>query len=99
MTEADRVVWSAVFARTNYGHELPSAQDMRRYRTAARHGTQLPAMVNMVCADLMESDDHYEMFLDEAKSWQTGFYTQELDYIFSTWPNKRAVWEASEVAA
>jgi len=99
MLEADRVVWAAMFARTNYGHSLPSASEVARYRTAAKHGTNLPAMVNLVCADLCESDGHYDMFLDEAQSWSSCFASKELDYIFQIWPNKRTVWEASEVPA
>lgn len=97
MTEADRNVWAACFARTNYGHSLPTADDMRRLRAAAKSGSALSALVNMTCADLMETDEHYEMFRDEAQSWWMDFEGKELEYIFDTWKGKREVWEASNV--
>lgn len=99
MSDPDCIVWSALFARTNYGHEMPVSTEVRAYRTAAKHGTSLKAMVNMVCADLLETDEDYDMFVEEAESWSEKLRVKELDYIFNTWPHKRAVWEASEVPA
>lgn len=99
MSDADRIVWSAIFARTNMGQLMPDAYMISRYRIAAKHGTDLGAMVNMVCGDYMESDEHYDMFLDEAKSWEAYLHDKDLEHMFQTWPNKRAVWEASEGAA
>lgn len=99
MTKAELTVWSAVFARTNYGQPTPTVDDMRRYRTAAAHGTNLPAMINMVCADYIETDEHADMFADEAESWRMEFETKELEFIFETWRGKRDLWEASEVVA
>lgn len=99
MSDQDRIVWAALFARTNYGQNMPAIHEIRAYRTAARHGTSLRAMVNMVCADLCESGEDYDMFLEEAQSWHTRLFGKELDYIFSTWPAKKVVWDASEIAA
>ncbi len=92
MSSADLIVWSAVFARTNMGQSMPSANDIRRYRTAAAHRTSLPAMVNMVCADYIETDEHYEMFLDEAKSWMDELRLKNVDYILQTWSDKQVPW-------
>lgn len=99
MSEPDRIVWAAIFARTNYGQSMPHHHVVMLYRNAAKHGTSLGAMVNFVCADFMENEEHYEMFYDEAKSWYARFKDKELEDIFKTWPEKRAVWEASEIAA
>lgn len=99
MSKEDCTVWAAVFGLTNHGMPMPSAYEMRMYRSNAKHGASLQAMVNHVCAQFMESDDHYEMFLDEARSWFKDLQDQELEYIFNTWPGKREVWEASEVPA
>lgn len=96
MSDADRIVWAAMFARTNMGQSMPDADMIRRYRTAAKHGTSLEAMVNMVCGDFTENDYHYTMFLAEARGWFNTFKKKPDDYIFVTWPHKRAVWEASE---
>lgn len=92
MNAHDLIVWSAVFARTNMGQTMPTAHEMGLYRVAASHGTSLPAMVNLVCADFCETDDHYDMFLDEAKSWEAEFANKELDDIFKIWPAKKEVW-------
>ena len=99
MTEADRTVWAALFARTNMGMPMPQAHEVRNYRSNARHGASLAAMVNHVCAEFMETDEHYEMFLDEARSWDATLRNEDLEYVFKTWPDKKAVWDASEVSA
>lgn len=98
MSKADVTVWAAVFARTNYGHSMPSTHEMRQYRTAAKHGTSLAAMVNLVCGDIVENDDHYTMFANEARGWETTLSDKELDYIWNNWPSKHKVWLESEVA-
>ena len=99
MTDEDRIVWAAMFARTNMGQEMPTADDIRRYRVAARHGTSLEAMVNMVCASYIENQRDFDMFVEEARDWHLVFQTQPDDYISSNWPKKQAVWEASDVSA
>lgn len=99
LSDADRIVWAAMFARTNMGQSMPDADMIRRYRTAAKHGTSLSAMVNMVCGDFIENDDHADMFLDEADMWKHQLRNDDLEDIFKKWPHKRAVWEASEVPA
>ena len=92
MNEHDLIVWSAVFARTNMGQVMPTAYEIGLYRVAASHGTSLEAMVNFVCADFCETDEHFDMFLDEAKSWRKELADKELEYIFTTWPKKKEVW-------
>ena len=99
MPNSDLIVWAAMFARTNYGHSMPDGDRIRRYRISAKHGASLSAMVNMVCGDYIETDDHYDMFVEEAESWRHRLSKDELEDIFKKWPNKRAAWEASEVAA
>ena len=99
LSDNDFIVWAAMFARTNMGHNFPSPADIRRFRTAAKHGTKLEAMVNLVCGDLIEDDAHYRMFLSEARGWLATFRKRPADYIFVNWPHKREPWEASEKAA
>jgi hypothetical protein len=87
-----------MFARTNMGQSMPTVRMVKQYRTAANHGTSLSAMVNLVCGDFMEDDDDYDMFLAEAQAWYRRFDGQEIEFIFNTWPLKRQVWLATEVA-
>jgi hypothetical protein len=95
MSEADLIVWSALFARTNYGQEMPSAHAISLYRIAAKERANLTNMVNMVCASFVETDDDFSMFFEEAASWYASLKDQELDYIWKHWPHKKAVWEES----
>lgn len=93
MNTADLIVWSAMFARTNMGQSMPTSDDIRRYRIAAKSGTSLPNMVNMVCAEFIETDEHMEMFLNEAKGWEQTLRFKSVEYVLTTWYEKRRVWE------
>lgn len=99
MPDPDLIVWAALFARTNMGQSMPDADMIRRYRTAAKHGTGLSAMVNMVCGDFIENDEHADMFFEEAQMWKQQLRKDDIEDIFRKWPHKREVWEASEVSA
>lgn len=93
LSMADLIVWAAMFARTNYGQPMPTAVEIRNYRTSAAHGASLEAMVNMVCADYIEQDDHYDMFLEEAKGWMETLENKSIDYVLKTWYEKARVWQ------
>ncbi len=93
MSNADLIVWSAMFARTNMGQSMPTAAEIRLYRVSAAHRTSLPAMVNMVCADFIENDEQAAMFLNEAKGWYETLRLKNVDYVLKTWYEKRKPWE------
>ena len=62
-----KFVAAAILARTNYGMPRPTAEDMRGWCFNER--TTLGSAVLAVCQQFIENDDHYEMFMDEARGW------------------------------
>jgi hypothetical protein len=97
MDKPDLIVWSAIFARTNLGFPMPSAAEIRLYRVSVAHGSSLKALVNLACADFLENDEHFNLFLDEARNWERKLRGKTVEYILSTWPDKREAWEGSSV--
>lgn len=71
LTDMQLDVLAAMFARSNMGHGVPEAWKLRGLLTPApRWNPNLGSMVGNLCGDLMESDEHFDMFLDEAKMWR-----------------------------
>ena len=59
-------VLAGVFACSNCGMNRPSRKDVRY---ALKYGFTVHQSVMHFCGQYMESDDHEDMFLEEAYSW------------------------------
>jgi hypothetical protein len=62
-------ILAAVFARSNMGQLRPSAAELARVVRSGREKNTLHGCVIMLCEQYMETNDHEEMFLDEAGGW------------------------------
>ncbi len=58
---------AGIFARTNMGQSMPERDEVQRALTAKIYN--LDTFVVWFCQDLMESDDHYDLFMGEAQMW------------------------------
>lgn len=96
LTEPELAVLGAMFARSNMGMPMPSAHEVMQYRKNAATEASIMAMVNMVCADFMETDEDFDTFLAEANGWQHSLKDKDFEYVFKTWPHMKTVWEESE---
>lgn len=67
LSELDLMILPAIFARSNMGHGLPDASAVAADRR--RTTTTLQGCVIHYAGHLMETDEHEEMFLEEARSW------------------------------
>lgn len=95
LSENERVLLAAVFARTNMGQSAPAKDTIRRMMSSAeQYGTNLDSAISSICADIMESDEHYKMFMQEAKGWYKEFKKTSREYVITTWPeNAELFWE------
>jgi hypothetical protein len=92
MTEADLIVWAAIFARTNMGQSCPTKEDVDRYRSVSVK-SDLANMVDLVCGSFIESEEHFDIFHEEAQGWYEDLKDKDLDYIFKIWPDKSEIWK------
>lgn len=76
---------AAVFARSNMGKDLPKVDDVRR--TIKNVHTDLEEAVMTFCGDYMESDEHYQFFMDEAKMWKRHKDLKTMERIEAIWPH------------
>ncbi len=92
ITESERAVLAAYFARSNMGQMRP---DRREIEPLLSDGVTLPGAVIALCQEFMESDEHYDIFMKEAKMWASRRYfggkycTREA--IIGTWPHIKEV--------
>lgn len=84
-TKAQRNVVAAVFALTNMGQKNPSVASVRRIMD--NQNVTLGSAVNYFCGAYMESDDDYDMFVDEARGWATDKDTVSVESITKIWPD------------
>jgi hypothetical protein len=72
-------ILAAIFARSNMGQGLPAKKDVERFkantdwRTKELSPPTLDTCVNGFCGRFMESDEHYDWFMKEAKWWLSSF--------------------------
>lgn len=85
MTPEQLNVIAAIFARSNTGMPLPTVEEVRHLLSLKKNS--LSGCVMYLCQQYMESDDHQEMFEDEAKGWRKGKKIQDLETIKKTWPD------------
>jgi len=62
-----KFVAAAMLARSNCGMPRPTAENM--WWWSFNEHTTLVSAVLTICEEFIENDDHYEMFLDEARGW------------------------------
>jgi hypothetical protein len=71
MTNQQAIVLAAIFARSNMGHgESP---EWRIKGLMANPKITLSDAVLSCCGDLMETDEHQQMFEEEARGWYKDF--------------------------
>jgi hypothetical protein len=89
LTGREITVLSAWFARSNMGQERSKRKDVERLLNIGR--LTLDGAVTALCGDLMESDEHYEMFMTEARSWMKDFGQggefSSREAVLKTWPD------------
>ena len=93
-SESDQIVLAAVFARSNMGQGLPekSLVDYLRKPGEGRHRqVTLDSAVVTLCQQFMECDDHYSMFMDEARGWQKELAKNSIAYVTAIHPDIAAL--------
>lgn len=99
LTERERLVLAAYFARSNMGMDRAKRDEVARLMEA--NSITLFTAVADLCQQFCESEDHYKIFCGEAKSWlntfsiRRGYGTRET--VMATWPHtKEAFWPQKE---
>lgn len=68
LTEKEIIVLAGVFARANMGQALPERDHVGRV-LGDGYRLSLSGSVLTFCEDYIESDEIYDMFMEEAKMW------------------------------
>jgi hypothetical protein len=63
-----RFTLAAIMARSNMGMPLPDVETVKRMIKYGGHNTISSAVCD-VCDQYMETDEHQQMFEDEARGW------------------------------
>jgi len=102
LTEREVLVLSAFFALTNMGQRPPEREEVKRLldESDTRWKLTLDGAVTSLCQQFMESDEHYDIFMGEAKMWKSRQYFggkyNNREAILKTWPDvKKAFWPES----
>lgn len=87
LTEREAIVLAAWFARSNLGMPNPSRKEVERLLSATY--LTLSGATLALCQKFMESDEHEQMFLDEAKSWLKDFSKKykTREAVLEIWPD------------
>lgn len=83
--ESQLNVVAALFARGNMGQLQPSVGEIKR--AFGNEKATLNDAVEMLCQQFMENDEHYDIFLEEAKGWVKNKKLRSLETIRSVWPD------------
>jgi len=92
ITELERTVLAAWFARSNMGQN-PFKRDrlIELLTPKERWPLTLQSAVITICGEFMESDEHEDIFLKEAKGWFKDFGPRgkykTREAIIKTWPD------------
>lgn len=86
LTPRELTVMAAVFARSNMGMNLPEKKEVERLmqdrETLGRIiEPTLDTAVVAFCERFMESDEHYDMFMQEAKGWYKDLKKDRVGYL------------------
>lgn len=74
-----KFVAAALLARSNMGMPRPTAENMRWWHFTPH--TTLGSAVISICEEFIENDEHYEMFMDEARGWLDAVETDVPDWV------------------
>jgi hypothetical protein len=104
LTECERVVLAAYFARSNMGMDRATSKEVQGLLAGDGHGrypVTLDSAVMFLCQQFMESDEHYDFFMEEAKMWASRRYFggkyRTRDAVIGTWPHvKEVFWPEEE---
>jgi hypothetical protein len=98
ITERERLVLAAYFARSNMGLDRATSKEVQSLLAGEGHGrcqVSLDSAVTFLCQQYMESDEHQDMFMEEAKMWASKRYFggkyRTRDAIVGTWPHVKEV--------
>ena len=98
ITRQERVVLAAYFARSNMGMDRATGKEVQGLLAGDGHGrypVTLDSAVVFLCQKFMESDEHYEVFMEEAASWYERFSPDgkynTRDKIVKTWDHVKEV--------
>ena len=97
ITDRERIVLSAYFARSNMGMERPTRMEIERLLNEKSNLSLISATYDL-CGELMESDEIEKAFLEEAEGWNKAYFAPRKKYnnreaICQTWPHaKQAFW-------
>jgi len=104
ITETERLVLAAYFARSNMGLGRATRKEIKRLINGDGYGyssVTLPSAVLSLSQQFLETDEQYQMFLGEARMWASRRYfgrkysTREA--ILKNWPHvKEAFWPDGE---
>jgi len=67
LTEKDIIILAAMFARSNMGMERASDNHVRRLKEC--RFLHLEDAVSDLCSQFIETDEHYDIFVEEAQGW------------------------------
>ena len=84
---------SGLFARTNYGFGMPVTEVM--VRLVKNKVTSPRQSMEYFCAQFIESDDHEEMFADEATGWYNQLVEMDVEEARRIWPDHVHMYESA----
>jgi len=88
LTERERIVLAAYFARSNMGQDPADRNHVQRLlKTAGR--VTLSCAVADLCGEFMETDEHQDIYEEEAQGWLATF---ENDLDCDTREKVAAIW-------
>lgn len=85
ITRSQVCLLAAIAARSNYGHGLPSEDVLVRLRKSTN--LTVGEAVTNVCSNIIETDDHYDMFMEEATSWKMRIDRDGIEDFQKHWPD------------
>lgn len=84
-------VVAAHFARTNMGQSECSVGLLRRMLTDK--DMSLGSAVNVICGEFIESQEHYHIFMSEARAWLKEKRIKTLESVKAVWPDHGTLFE------
>jgi len=96
LTKPRLFILSGIFAVTNMGMAMPSKAELDR---AIKHPpTSVNNSVMMFAQQYMETDEHADMFCEEAKGWFKDLSKLDEEKIATTWRDVAPILKAMDVA-
>ncbi len=94
-------ILAAYMARSNMGQSVNSDM-LFNAMYGNMEDRSIEDFVEIFCGELCESDDHFDMFVEEAKGWVEQLTPMKFKEFKKTWPEHAANWQeakAREAAA